>query len=47
MAREAVRDIDEIAERLMEAGLLKFRLRGSFIPITGVDHRRRRAYGLE
>ena len=47
MAREAVKDIDEIAESLMAKGLLKFRLRGSFIPVTGVNHKQRREHGLE
>lgn len=47
MAREAVRDIDVIAERLMADGRLKGRLRGSFIPVMGVNHKQRRAFGLE
>lgn len=47
MTREAVKDIDEIAQRFMDAGLLKVRLGSSFIPVMGVNHKRRREFGME
>lgn len=47
MAREAVQDIDAIAQRLMDAGLLTVRLGSSFIPVMGVNHRQRREFGME
>jgi hypothetical protein len=47
MAREAVKDIDAISQRLVEEGLLKFHLRGSFLPADGVNHKQRREHGLE
>jgi len=47
MAREAVRDIDAISERLMAQGILKGRLPSAFVPVMGQNHRRRRKYGLE
>ena len=47
MTGEAVRDIDELSERLMARGILKFRLRSSMLPLDGVNHRQRREFGLE
>ena len=48
MAREAVKDIDEISEKLIADGRLKFRLRGAFVPVTGgVNHKQRREFGLD
>lgn len=47
MGRERLADIDEITERLMEKGLMKGTLRLSFMPITGVNHKQRREFGLE
>lgn len=47
MAGEEVRDIDAFSERLLEKGLLKGRLGASFIPVMGVNHKQRRAFGFE
>ena len=47
MAREGVRDIDEITARLMARGLFKGRLEAAFVPITENNHKQRRWFGLE
>ena len=47
MGRERLADIDEITERLLEKGLIRGTLRLSFMPITGVNHKQRREFGLE
>lgn len=47
MAREAVKDLDALAQEFMAAGILKVRLGSSFIPVIGVNHRQRREFGLE
>ena len=48
MAREAVKDIDEMAARLMAQGRLTFRLQGAMVPVLGVDrkHKQAREFGL-
>ena len=46
MAREAVRDLDALAEEFTASGVLPFRLRSTFIPVMGVNHKQRREFGL-
>jgi len=46
MGRECLADIDDTIERFLEKGLLQGTLRLSCTPITGVNHKQRRQFGL-